>query len=253
MPLLLFIILTFFTMQMQRTYRYYHRSGNMLPVMEGVKYSERRPGGGAAKKIVFGIATLPQNIHLPPHMLTPLASCCCPLLISQSILQMQRTYRYYHTSRNMLPVMEGFKHSKRRPGGGAAKFLSAARHADTPSNHTPPATHAHSFLCLLLAPHAVPILSTLQMQRTYRYNSHTGNMLPVMGGFKHSKRRPGGGAAKFQSGMPTDHQSDSEDSHALRDADDAAVSDQGTQYPAVTHRAGPVKTSIKPPTFGAQD
>ena len=92
------------------------------------------------------------------------------------------------------------------------------------------------------------------MQRTYRYHHKSGNMLPVMEGFKHSKRRPGGGAARFLSGMPpADHQSDSDDGHNLRDVDDAAMSDQATHYPAVTHRAGPVKTSIKPPQFGAQE
>jgi hypothetical protein len=125
---------------------------------------------------------------------------------------------------------------------------AAALRLHLPMMHTPPAQHARFFRTVALQSYPIP-----QMQRTYRYNHRSGNMLPVMGGFKHSKRRPGGGAAKFLSGMPTDHQSDSEDSHALRDVDDAAVSDQGTQYPAVTHRAGPVKTSIKPPTFGGQD
>lgn len=96
--------------------------------------------------------------------------------------------------------------------------------------------------------------SALQMQRTYRYNSKSGNMLPVMEGYKHSKRRPGGNAAKFVGGMPSDHQSDSDDASGinLRDVDDLAMSDQATHYPAVTHRAGPVKTSIKPPQFGGQ-
>lgn len=74
-------------------------------------------------------------------------------------------------------------------------------------------------------------------------------MLPVMEGYKHSKKRPHGGAARFASGIPpADHQSDSDDGHA-RDTDSV---DQAALYPAVTHRAGPVKTAIKPPQFGDQ-
>jgi hypothetical protein len=95
------------------------------------------------------------------------------------------------------------------------------------------------------------------MQRTYRYHGKSGTMLPVMEGFKHSKRRPGGGAAKFAAAgsggaaaaaaAAADHQSDSDDGHAVRDTEPAAVSDQGVMYPAVNHRAGPAKTSIRPP------
>jgi len=92
------------------------------------------------------------------------------------------------------------------------------------------------------------LLLCVQMQRTYRYNHRTGNMLPVMEGYKHSKKRPNGSAAKFAAGMPTD-QPDSDDAPA-RDTDPM---DQATHYPAVNHRAGPVKTSIKPPQFGTQD
>ena len=48
------------------------------------------------------------------------------------------------------------------------------------------------------------------MQRTYRYNPHTGAMLPVMQGHKHSKRRRGqqllpGGAAAGQNGINGHH------------------------------------------------
>lgn len=74
-------------------------------------------------------------------------------------------------------------------------------------------------------------------------------MLPVMEGYKHSKKRPNGSAAKFAAGMPTDHASDSDDA-PVRDTD---AMDQETHYPTVNHRAGPVKTSIKPPQFGTQD
>jgi hypothetical protein len=87
------------------------------------------------------------------------------------------------------------------------------------------------------------------MQRTYRYHHKTGNMLPVLDGYKHSQRRPGGNAAKFVGGLPSDHHSDSDDGQHLHDVDDVALSDQATHYPSVTHRAGPVKTSIKPPQF----
>ena len=85
------------------------------------------------------------------------------------------------------------------------------------------------------------------MVRTYRYHNRTGTMLPVMEGYKHSQKRPHGSAAKFAAGMPTDHQSDS-DGEVMRDTDSV---DQATLYPTVTHRAGPVKTSIKPPQFGS--
>lgn len=36
---------------------------------------------------------------------------------------MQRTYRYNHKNGTMLPVLEGYKHSNKRPDGKAAKFV----------------------------------------------------------------------------------------------------------------------------------
>lgn len=96
------------------------------------------------------------------------------------------------------------------------------------------------------------MFSDPQMQRTYRYHGKSGTMLPVMEGFKHSKRRPGGGAAKFAAAgsggaAAADHHSDSDDGHNVRDTEPAAMLDQGFMYPAVNHRAGPAKTSIRPP------